>query len=505
MHPTRNTPDHVVSDDMRNAAQEVVDAVRRNTRHPFLIDAKLGDAECPPKTDRELASEHDTPPSTISYRWTIIAAAITQADQEHGNPLQKIAQRANDAMAAAAIINRHRRHPPVYSDDTIRIFMELGLAASQHSPLIRAAGHVLPPPTVPTGHGIDFIIADIASHMARSHEPQTPQQILQALRHRQQVLDQWPKLDIALFIRRVADIPIDPTGHYHADQPWGAFLSTGQLVLNTMLRILEREQRLLATKYLSSEVERLVGRFLPDGHNTSRAIRAAARASDEVSWQGLSTFGLRAWETALHPRSITTRRSKTGDLIYAFLIRHGPAGTDEIIEHVQRLSTAKKRTVQAAINHDPANRFIRSADGRVAINPIPQNLNPDSPALKITPDGHRHHPTPVLHESEMLWITHYVQALDELAPPLPAQAALTGSRAAGFALDDRMEITVVVDDRDRPDLESRLAEAAAVASESVPSVQPQISILSVEQWTERMDGATPEAHHNVWLAPGATP
>ena len=64
-----------------------------------------------------------------------------------------------------------------------------------------------------------------------------------------------------------------------------------------------------------------------------------------------------------------------------------------------------------------------------------------------------------------------------------------------------MEIVVVVDDHDRPSLESRLAQAATVASESVPSVQLQISILSVEQWAERMDGATPEAHHNIWLAP----
>ena len=64
-----------------------------------------------------------------------------------------------------------------------------------------------------------------------------------------------------------------------------------------------------------------------------------------------------------------------------------------------------------------------------------------------------------------------------------------------------MEITVVVDDRHRASLDSRLAQAAAVASEAVPSVRHQISILSVEQWAKRMDGATPEAHHNIWLAP----
>ena len=74
----------------------------------------------------------------------------------------------------------------------------------------------------------------------------------------------------------------------------------------------------------------------------------------------------------------------------------------------------------------------------------------------------------------------YVQALNNLARLLPSRVAIAGTRAAGFASDDPMEIVVVVDDRDRPDLESQLARTAAVASESVPSVQPQISILSVE-------------------------
>ena len=119
----------------------------------------------------------------------------------------------------------------------------------------------------------------------------------------------------------------------------------------------------------------------------------------------------------------------------------------------------------------------------------------------MVPDGQTRQPTPVLQTSELRWLTHYVQALNDLEPPLPSRGAITSPRAAGFASDDPMEITVVVDDRDRPDLESRLAQAAAVASESVPSAQPQISILSAEQWAERTDGKTPEAHHNVWFPP----
>ena len=74
------------------------------------------------------------------------------------------------------------------------------------------------------------------------------------------------------------------------------------------------------------------------------------------------------------------------------------------------------------------------------------------------------------------------KGLSSLLPPLPARVAVVGPSAARFAWDDPMEITVVVDDRDRASLESRLAEIAAAASESVPSVQPQISILNPQQW-----------------------
>ena len=98
----------------------------------------------------------------------------------------------------------------------------------------------------------------------------------------------------------------------------------------------------------------------------------------------------------------------------------------------------------------------------------------------------------------------YVQALNNLARLLPSRVAIAGPRADDLASDDPMGIIVVVDDRDRPDLESRLAQVAAVASEPVPPVRHQISILYAEQWAERMDRETPEAHHNIWLAPDTT-
>ena len=108
----------------------------------------------------------------------------------------------------------------------------------------------------------------------------------------------------------------------------------------------------------------------------------------------------------------------------------------------------------------------------------------------MVPDGHTHQPTPVLQASELQWLTHYVQALNDLEPPLPSRAALSGPRAAGFASYDPMGITVVVDDRHRASLDSRLAQAAAVASEAVPSVRARksascLSSSGPSEWTEQ--------------------
>ena len=501
MSQAPNTPEPIVTKDLACAAQTVIEHVRRETSYPFLLDAKLGNADSPSKTDRELALAHSTPPSTISYRWTLIAGAISQADQEHGDPLGQIAQRANDFMAMAAIINRHRRHPPVYSDDTIKTFIKLDLATPQQSPLIRAAGHVSPPPIIPLNHEIDFVIVDIASHMARSNDPQTPEQILTALQHRQKELDQWPNLDISSFIRRVAGISLDPTGCYHADQAWGPILSTSQLTANTMLRILNREKRPLATKHLASDIERLVGRFLPDRYNTARAIRAAAHVSDEVSWQGMGMLGLRQWTNPSDPHNSATRPGRTGNLAYAFLTENGPADIADVIEHVQRNSPAKKRTVQQAINHDPANRFFRISKNRVAVNPIPAGHNPSSPPPIVVPDEQEHKPPPVLRESELAWLTRYVQGLNELSPPLPCRVAITGPRAAGLAHEgDTLEITVVAAPHHQPDIKPRLEKASATATEAVPAVQPKIRFLSREQWDEQ-HGQTHAAFQTIWLPP----
>ncbi|MCY4557972.1 MAG: hypothetical protein OXF79_16725 [Chloroflexi bacterium] len=508
MSTTTNGTQAIVTDDLAASACEVVNSVRHNTRHPFLFDAKLGDANTGPMPDPAIAAILDAPKGTIGYWLNPIIKALKDADQQLGSPLHQIAQRTNDVIAKAAIINRQNRRPPLYAEPTIRVLIELGFATAKDAPLIRAAGYVNPPSVVPASHDIDEIMKDIAVNMARARDPHSPEDILQSLRHRQDDLANWPELDLELFIRRVGGLLPDDQGLYQPDQPWGTLIRPSQLVAKTVLHILKRDQRPRSAPYLIDETRRLVGLHLPDGYNLPNAVHHFAYHSDEVTLQGRSTFGLRKWGTTRNvpnAPNVNEVPTTTGDHIYVFLMEHGPSNINDAIEHALRTVGTERRTIQDVINHDNAQRFVRLPDRRLAANPFHKGLNPIATTLTVVPDGQQSRLGPILRQSELLWITHYVQALNKLAPPLPTRAALTGPRAAGFALDEPIEIVVVVDDRDRPDLESQLARAAAVASESVPSVQPQISILSVEQWTERMDGEPPTAHHNVWLAPGATP
>ena len=501
----QTTKKTMVADADFSQASNVIKAVRRNTRHTFLINAKLGSADDPPMTDTEIAAAYQTPATSIGPKWARIIGAMRITDQEHGNPLRQIAERTNNAMASAGIINRHNRRPPLYAEATLETLAKLGFAIPDHFPLIRAAGHLAPPAVVPASHNIDSIISDIAAHMARSHEPQSTDEIIQSLGHHQEALDKWPQLELNTFIDRMADIRPDDRALYHPDQPWGNFITTQRLVASTILRVLARDQKPCATAYLVDEIKRLVGHHLPDRYNILNAVRNFAYTSEEVHRQSQSTFGLKEWYSATDVQNATRLRGKTGDLAHAFLKEHGPAKAEDVIGHVQQVARTTRRTVQDVINHDPSERFIRTPDGRVAANPLHQSDDADTATLTVVPDHQRRRPGPVLRQSELLWTTHYVRALDEMAPPLPVQVMLTGPRANGFALEDPMEIVVVVDDRDRPSLEPRLAEIAAAASESVPSVRPSISIIARQQWDHQLASEHPRAHYNVWLAPDAAP
>ena len=505
MHKALNTSEPIVTDALQSAAREVVDITRRNTPFPYLIDAKLGDAENAPMLDTETAAQNNTPLYTIAIKWKDIAHNLIQTDTQHGGPLSRIAQRANDVIARAGILNRHNHRPALYAETTIKEFIKLGFSTPEHLPLIRAAGHIVPPPVFPLNHDLGPIITDIAAHMAASHQEQNADLFLPSLEHRQDNLAKWPDLDLTLFIERVAGIRPDEQGFYHPDQPWGNFISAQRLVASTMLRILTRDQRPRTTDYLIVEIQRLVGKFLPDAYNTLGAVRATLSRSDNISWQGRSTFGLKTWHTALERQNMASTRGRTGDLIYVYLMQQGPTDVQAVIEHVQHKSNIKRRTIQEAINHDPEDRFVRISNRLVTANPIPNAHNPGAAPFIVIPDEETHRPAPVLHQAEFLWLVDYVQALNDLEPPLPARVALTGPRAAGFALADPMKITVVVDDHDRPSLEPRLAEIAAATSDSVPSVQPHISILSPQQWEHQQTSEAPEAHHNAWLATNTTP
>ena len=505
MQNNSGTPDTIVTPRLFTEARNVIARARSNVQWADLLDAKLGDQDNEPVSDKSIAAVHAIPLNALRTRLAHIINVLSQTDRQCGDPLAETAQRANSIMDRAAIVNLHRRRPTRYSEATLGTFIKLDAATPQSLPIIRAAGYVSPPPVAPRSHGMDFIITDIAAHMARSHEPQSAACILQSIGHRRDLLDNWPQLDLALFIYRVADILPGERGFYHPDQPWGKHINAKRLVANTMLRIFTRDHLPHTTAHLAEETRRLVGSFLPPHYNISEAVRAAAHESDKISWQGLSTYGLKLWGTSLEPHDMLGRRGRTGDLIYAFLMPHGPADMQDIIVHVQQTTNAKRRTIQDAVNHDPANRFLKLDDSRVAANPIPQDHNPDAWNLVVVPDDAMHRPAPVLRESELVWLTHYVRALNALEPPLPLRVAVSGHRASGFALGEPIVIIVVVDPRDRPSLESNLTEIAETASISVPDIQTDIRIVSRPEWEHHQAGRNPDRYYNVWLPPHPAP
>ncbi len=152
-----------------------------------------------------------------------------------------------------------------------------------------------------------------------------------------------------------------------------------------MLHILARDRQPRTTAYRVDEIQRLVGHRLPDRYNVLNTVRNFAYPSDKISLQGLSTFGLSEWNTTPGAQHAARPRVTTGDHIYAFLIEHGPANAEDIIEHTQRKAGTTRRNVQGVINHDPANRFVRTPDRRVAANPLHKGDNPDVTALTVGP------------------------------------------------------------------------------------------------------------------------
>ena len=271
---------------------------------------------------------------------------------------------------------------------------------------------------------------------------------------------------------------------------------------DTVVRILTREREPRTTAYLVDETERLVRHLLADGYNIPNAVRNSVYTSELIEWSGPSTFRCIERDSAPISQRKFRGRGKTSNHIHDFLMDNGPAHTDDIIQHMQETFSTKETTIRDAIYRDTGKRFLRLEDRRMAANPAMLEHNPETPTIVIIPDERLHRPAPVLLESELAWLTRYLKGLSELAPPLPCRVAITGPRAASFAHEgDTVEVTVVLDFDHRPSLEPRLAKCVAEATEAVPSVQPNIRIISTEQWTQQRDGRTPVAHHNVWLPP----
>ena len=79
----------ILTDNLFSNTQEVLQLVRRDTPYPFLLDAKLGDANNAPMSGPEAASAYDTPANSIRDKWTRIARALTQTDQELDGPFAR--------------------------------------------------------------------------------------------------------------------------------------------------------------------------------------------------------------------------------------------------------------------------------------------------------------------------------------------------------------------------------------------------------------------------------
>ena len=87
MPKAHDTLRSIVTDALFSDAQEVVQLVRQNTPYPFLLDAKLGDANSGPLPENEIASTYKTPRSTMSQKLARIIDALTQTDRDHDTPL----------------------------------------------------------------------------------------------------------------------------------------------------------------------------------------------------------------------------------------------------------------------------------------------------------------------------------------------------------------------------------------------------------------------------------
>ena len=129
MPATHQPSPTIVTPELLAAAESVMQQTLDATEYPATLAGKLGTTETAPLSDPELARQSGGTARDISKQFAIIKGMLLQADRILDAPLATISQRANDAIAAAAIGNRSGRRR---SKSLFTIFS--GLALRRRAP-----------------------------------------------------------------------------------------------------------------------------------------------------------------------------------------------------------------------------------------------------------------------------------------------------------------------------------------------------------------------------------
>ena len=385
MPETRETTQEIVTAKLMAAAQDVIQRTLGTTDYPNTLRGKLGTHESGPLSDPELARQHGGSARDVSEQFAIVRAMLFQADQILGTPLAEVSQRA------AAINNRSGRRRS-YSENTLQTLIQLGLAQPEHLPVIRAAGYAYPPPDNRPDFDLHALVADIADHMTKSDERQTIDEILQAIRPWDEIINGQPNLDLEQCISQHARIRPDSEGLYSPDQRWRRFLTTEQLVRNTVVRILRRQGRPLHLSDLARQVNATMRRNRRSKRISQPQIQDAIIQFDLLDWDGPATCRLTEWpETTTRAPEAPTARTVT-QRIHQYLTQHGPISNREIRETFGR--TIPHSNVAAGRSEDDLQRrFLRLPDRRVAALPFPVAPDRARQPISVIPDP-EHDPGP---------------------------------------------------------------------------------------------------------------
>ena len=503
MPATHQPSPTIVTPELLAAAESVMQQTLDATEYPATLAGKLGTTETAPLSDPELARQSGGTARDISKQFAIIKAMLLQADRILDAPLATISQRANDAIAAAAIGNRSGRRRS-YIENTLHTLVRLGLAQPEHLPVIRAAGYAYPPPDNRPNLDLHALVADVADHITKLDEPQTINQILQAISPWDEIVTGQPNLDMEQCISQHARILPNSEGRYSPDQRWGRFLTTERLVRNTVVRVLHRGGRPLHLSDLTREVNATLRRDHRSKRISQLQIQDAIIQSDLLDWDAPLTCRLTEWpERTEHAPETPTARTVT-QRIHQYLTQHGPMSNEEIRatfgRNIPHGNIATGRT-----DDDLNRRFLRLTDRRVAALPFPLAQNRPRQPISVVPDR-EHDPGPhttTIFVAELHWLNQFAAHLADLGELGLLRVAVTGSRAAGAA-DARvpMEVTIVIDGEPQRLLQQVMTQAAERANREAPTGKPTFMTISHQEWIQTYERDTPKPYHDLWQRPG---